>query len=87
MIELDEGVYCFERQTKSDYQLVISCVDSYFYRPKLKYSLEELTGLVQRELGRKWKGLPNGFVEKVLYLSPSYHLRKERDGHLWVRAC
>jgi hypothetical protein len=85
LIELDKAVFTPDKATRDLYRRLMHCVQSYFYRPNVRYTLQELLGYVEREAARRWQSYEEGFVEKALRLSSQYRVFKGPEARLMVR--
>jgi hypothetical protein len=86
LIGVEQGIYCLDTTVAANYQEVIQCARSYFYRPAIRYPLFQLICFIERELATQWIGMPEGFIEKVLRYSRSFRLHKLPSGHLEIYA-
>lgn len=72
--EVEHGVFAYDNSTAADYLTVKSEALTYFYNDSIKYSLATLSDLLSRDFAKRWLGFPEGFIEKVFNLSPSFHI-------------
>jgi hypothetical protein len=84
LVGADRGVWAVNRETIARYQKVIARIRSYFYRPRLRYPLEELIGYLEKEFAREWSDLDRIFIRRCLDLSPDFRVRKREGGEKWV---
>lgn len=82
--QIDDNLYCADIHVVNDYNRIVDCAITYFYKPDVCYLLDELISLVEREFSRKWEGFPEGFIERVFRLSSLFNVRKGVHGHLEV---
>jgi hypothetical protein len=80
----DYRLYSSDEVFADAYDAVIEKVSSYFYKPSVTYSLDQLETLICREIAKQWRGYPDGFVRACLQLSPQYCLRRDEKGRLMV---
>jgi hypothetical protein len=80
--QLGENIYCVDAWHTQAYQRIESIALTYFYKPEIYYSLEQLVQWISRECSKYWEGFPEGFVEKVLRYSPKFNVRKESTGRI-----
>lgn len=83
--QIDPGIYCTDEYNACNYELIVDKACSYFYKTSVYYTLPELVSHLEREFSKAWIGFPDGYVEKVLRLSPTFRTRKGPLG-LEIRA-
>lgn len=83
--EIDQNVYCCDAHHAYAYEKIIDQAMSYFYKPSIYYRLNELISLLEREFSRLWTGYPEGYIEKILRLSPVFSTTKGKSGQLEIR--
>lgn len=84
-IELAKGLYSADRHSQRLYRQVVDRARSYFYHSRVRYNLDVLSEILEREFAKVWQGFPDGFLVKVLRLSPDFRVRKGEEGRLMVR--
>lgn len=82
--QIDHDIYCCDEFNGCNYERIIDKALSYFYKPTIYYSIQELVGFLEREFSRCWMGFPDGYIEKVLRLSPIFYTSKGLSGKLEV---
>lgn len=82
---LEDEIFASDAFIADAYYLVVETSYSYFYQPEVLYTLDQLTGLVERELALHWLGFAEGFVEKVLRSSSLFRVRRSMEGTLVVK--
>lgn len=85
LYQVDEDLYCADEMTASAYCLIVKGALSYYYNPEISYTLSQLVSFLEREFALQWSGFAEGFVEKVLFQSPCFRVRKGPKGDLLVR--
>ena len=80
--QVEQKVFCTMPGTRDSYQQCMRQLDSYFYNLGITYPLDELLSFVARESTRMWWDYPEGFVEKVLRISDSFELFRNKQGVL-----
>lgn len=65
-------------------KIVLKLSATYFYAPHIHYPFQALTTLLKRELACYWVGLPDRFVEKILFTAPEFRLSKNLHGQLLI---
>lgn len=85
LIEVSKNLYCVDENSAKTYHYAVEKILSYFYKPFLAYPLEELMKFVEKELSQKWESFPDGFLEKVIKVSPHFRVRKTIQGYLEVK--
>lgn len=84
MIEIDREVYAATPWHAEAFHNIVRCAKSYLRFDKSCFSLTHLVSLIEREQAKAWRGFPEGFTEKVLRLSPFFHVRKGDKGFLEI---
>lgn len=82
--QVDRDVYCCDAYQARHYKKIIEKAKTYFYKPSVYYSCRELVGMLEREFSRTWIGYEEGYIEKILQLSPCFHMRKGVSGQLEI---
>lgn len=82
---VNEGLYCYDSETKEAYQDVMKTAASYFYKPDLYYPLEALVSWIKREFAKNWQGFADNFIERTIRLSSSFRVRKDPSEQLIVK--
>lgn len=82
--EVDNNVYCCDLLDSSNYKKVFLKTMSYFYKPSVYYPLNELIRLLEKEFAKSWTGFADGYIEKILRLSPSFQIIKNNLGCLEI---
>lgn len=82
---IDHDLYSSDDFWQTVYKTIIDQTSTYFYSSKICYGLREITYLLEKEFARSWIGFTEGFIEKVLRLSPRYSLTKGFSGKLEIR--
>ena len=82
---LEKGIFCADPWTRENYIQIIQRACSYFYRAQTVYPLDQLVGYLEKEFARLWQGFPDGFILKILRLSPCFRVRKGNAGVLEIR--
>lgn len=80
LIPLEEELYAVDSQTRERFMQVVERALTYFYKPHVRYTLDELSLWIKREFAAEWIGFPDGFVEKALRLSSRFIVRKGESG-------
>ncbi len=83
--EVAEDVFCSDEETAVQYNLAVARAKTYFYHPSIQYPLAHLVSLVAREIAMRWKGFPDGFIERVIKHEPAFRCRKALQGGRVVR--
>lgn len=78
--EIDQGLYCSDNISAQNYSSIVNKALTYFYKPLIYYSLNDLVRLLEREFARSWMGFSEGTIEKVLRLSPTFCTIKGKLG-------
>lgn len=71
-ISLGRGVWGCDDHVMRLYERGLSLVLSYFYRPQLIYPLVDLVTWVQEEVAPSWELFPQGFLERLLFVTPEF---------------
>ena len=61
---VDEDLFCDFDWRRQDYVRVLDLTMTYFYKPTVRYVLQDLTSKIEREFARTWIGFPEGFVRR-----------------------
>ncbi|MBS0654272.1 MAG: hypothetical protein JSR46_00705 [Verrucomicrobia bacterium] len=69
---IEPNVYAANSKIKEDFLYICRQGASYFYHPFVTYPLEMLVQFIRKDLTRKWIGLEEGFIEKVLTTSSRF---------------
>jgi hypothetical protein len=83
--EVADGVYSTDEETTVHYNLTVARAKTYFYHPSVQYPLAHLVSLVAREIAMRWKGFPDGFIERVIKYDPAFRCRKSFQGTRMVK--
>ncbi|MBS4170034.1 Uncharacterized protein NEOC95_000753 [Neochlamydia sp. AcF95] len=82
--EIEEEIYACDNHSMQEYKEIISKALSYFYKASIYYRLPELITWVEKELAKTWIGYQEGYVEKVIRLSPTFCIIRGSSGCLEV---
>ncbi|KIC76493.1 hypothetical protein DB41_FX00020 [Neochlamydia sp. TUME1] len=82
--EIEEEIYACDHHSIQEYGEIISKALSYFYKPSIYYRLTELITWVEKELAKAWIGYHEGYVEKIIRLSPTFDIVRGASGQLEV---
>lgn len=85
LMEGAPGVYCVDSYTHQLYSQLIKRAHSYFGSLQHEYALDDLSIYLEREFSRLWQGFPEGFVAKVLRMTPSFSVYKGKNHRLYIR--
>lgn len=81
---LGPNLFASEGWIADQYDQIVEKTLSYFYRPELTYPLEALVAFLEREFSKTWVGFREGFLLKVLKLSPKFFIHKNISGVLHI---
>jgi len=81
---VDDVLYCVDRSTRECYDEIIQRASGYFYKADVRYPLEQLVTLLEREMALEWHGYRDGLVTKALRLSPKFRVRKGPTHQLMI---
>ena len=82
---LEKGIFCSDPWVRENYADIVHRACSYFYWPQTAYPLDQLVGYIEKELGGSWQGFPDGFINKILRMSPLFRVSKGKAGFLEIR--
>jgi len=82
---VDRGVYATDETTAQRYTSIVTRAHTYFYKRGMQYLFYDFIALLSREFAREWAGYPEGFIEKILKISPRFRVRKGADGALVIK--
>jgi hypothetical protein len=82
---LDQKVFFSDEYTKNEAEKITKKTLTYFYKPFLEYSLDELESFVEREFAKEWLGFFPGFVRQVIRNSGLFRVRKRANHQLTVK--
>lgn len=82
--QIDQDTYCCDSYAACDYKKIVSQALTYFYKPSIFYQLNKLVGMLEREFSKSWIGYKEGYIEKVLRLSPSFRTARGKHSQLEI---
>lgn len=82
--EIDEEVFCCNLSFSMLYEKLLDKTFSYFYKSTIRYELQELIALLEREFAKSWVGFDEGFIEKILSMSSSFCINKNVRSQLEI---
>lgn len=84
LYEMDRQIYTCDHMHLMNYEKIVNQALTYFYQPTIHYHIKELVGMMERDYSKQWLGFPEGYIEKILRVSPSFHTLKNATGHLSI---
>lgn len=84
LLTIDKKIYCINSIVHADYCDVVKKASSYFYKPQTAYPLAKLVEYLEKEFSLSWEGFPEGYLNKVLRITPSFSVRKGQLGCLEI---
>lgn len=76
LIEVERDVYCINEENEKKYRIALRVLKSYFYKRGLSYRLIDLCLWIQREAAREWFEIEQPFLERCIFLSGEFQIRK-----------
>lgn len=81
---IDQDIYCCDSFSKQDYETIMHRAHSYFYKSGIYYRLSELVGWLEKEFACLWVGFNDGYIEKILKLSPQFNIYRGQSNELEI---
>lgn len=85
LLQGEEDLFFIDEESLLAFNTVVEKAKTYFYKSGLRYTLAELTMLLEREFALCWQGFQEGFIEKSLRTCSCFRVRKAESGHFSVR--
>ena len=81
---IDQDIYCCDSFSMQDYEMIINRTLSYFYKSGIHYRLSELVCWLEKEFACIWVGFNEGYVEKILRMSPQFNIYRGQSNELEI---
>lgn len=84
LVAIDDKLFCVDSNTQSCYEEIVRRAAGYFYKPDVRYPLDQLVAFLEREMALEWRGYHEGTVKKALRLSTQFRVWKGMNHQLMI---
>ncbi len=85
LMEADISVFAVDEESLAQYRTIMNKAKSYFYRPWVWYSLNDLLSFLTREYTQQWEHFPLEHLQRALRISPQFRLWKDSHHTVCIR--
>ncbi len=83
-VHIGKTHYAANTEIANDLQDIQKAAARYFPHVGMRYRFETLVDYLKRDFSKKWKGYPEGFIERALSYSELFSLFRDEQGHLAI---